>query len=45
VRHRHSTQLRWSDPDMLGHLNQAHILSLIEDARTAFLSSYVEDVA
>lgn len=38
MRHQHTAQLRWSDPDMLGHLNHARILSLIEDARMAFLS-------
>jgi acyl-CoA thioester hydrolase len=38
VRHRHRTQLRWSDPDMLGHVNHARILSLIEDARMGLLS-------
>ena len=38
VRHRHTTQLRWSDPDLLGHLNHARILSLVEDARMAWLS-------
>jgi acyl-CoA thioester hydrolase len=37
VRHQHTAQLRWSDPDMLGHLNHARLLSLIEDARMAFL--------
>jgi len=38
VRHRHTTQLRWSDPDLLGHLNHARLLSLVEDARMAFLA-------
>ncbi|MGZ4638862.1 MAG: acyl-CoA thioesterase [Actinomycetes bacterium] len=38
MRHQHTAQLRWSDPDMLGHLNHARILSLVEDARMAFLS-------
>jgi acyl-CoA thioester hydrolase len=28
-------QLRWSDPDMLGHVNHARALALIEDARLA----------
>jgi acyl-CoA thioester hydrolase len=37
VRHEHSVQLRWSDPDSLGHVNHARALSLIEDARTALL--------
>jgi acyl-CoA thioester hydrolase len=35
VRHEHPVQLRWSDPDMLGHVNHARALSLIEDARLA----------
>jgi acyl-CoA thioester hydrolase len=35
VRHEHSVQLRWSDPDSLGHVNHARALSLIEDARLA----------
>jgi acyl-CoA thioester hydrolase len=35
VRHEHLTQLRWSDPDSLGHVNHARALSLIEDARLA----------
>lgn len=30
--------MRWSDPDMLGHLNHARVLSLVEDARMAFLA-------
>jgi acyl-CoA thioester hydrolase len=38
VRHEHSVQLRWSDPDSLGHVNHARALSLIEDARTALLA-------
>jgi acyl-CoA thioester hydrolase len=38
VRHRHGTQLRWSDADMLGHLNHARLLGLVEDARMAFLA-------
>jgi acyl-CoA thioester hydrolase len=38
VRHRHLAQLRWSDPDMLGHINHARALSLIEDGRMAFMS-------
>jgi acyl-CoA thioester hydrolase len=28
-------QLRWSDPDSLGHVNHARALALIEDARMA----------
>jgi acyl-CoA thioester hydrolase len=35
VLHEHSVQLRWSDPDMLGHVNHARALSLLEDARVA----------
>jgi acyl-CoA thioester hydrolase len=38
VRHLHTAQLRWSDPDMLGHVNHARALSLIEDARMGFLA-------
>jgi acyl-CoA thioester hydrolase len=37
VRHEHPVQLRWSDPDMLGHVNHARALSLIEDARLAMV--------
>ncbi|TFV89526.1 thioesterase family protein [Blastococcus sp. CT_GayMR16] len=37
MRHEHSVQLRWSDPDSLGHVNHARALSLLEDARTAML--------
>jgi acyl-CoA thioester hydrolase len=33
--HEHTVQLRWSDPDMLGHVNHARALSLVEDARLA----------
>ncbi|MGY1813074.1 acyl-CoA thioesterase [Blastococcus sp. SYSU D00820] len=33
--HEHEVQLRWSDPDMLGHVNHARALALIEDARLA----------
>jgi acyl-CoA thioester hydrolase len=35
VRHEHLVQLRWSDPDSLGHVNHARALSLFEDARLA----------
>ena len=35
VRHEHPVQLRWSDPDTLGHVNHARALSLLEDARLA----------
>jgi acyl-CoA thioester hydrolase len=37
VRHEHSVQLRWSDPDSFGHVNHARALSLIEDARLAMV--------
>jgi acyl-CoA thioester hydrolase len=35
MRHEHQVQLRWSDPDMLGHVNHARALALLEDARLA----------
>jgi acyl-CoA thioester hydrolase len=35
VLHEYPVQLRWSDPDMLGHVNHARALSLLEDARVA----------
>ena len=35
MRHEHLVQLRWSDPDSLGHVNHARALSLFEDARGA----------
>ena len=35
TRHEHPVQLRWSDPDMLGHVNHARALALLEDARLA----------
>jgi acyl-CoA thioester hydrolase len=38
VRHHHTAQLRWSDPDMLGHINHARALSLVEDGRMAFMA-------
>ena len=38
MRHKHETQLRWSDADMLGHLNHARLLGLVEDARMAVLA-------
>jgi acyl-CoA thioester hydrolase len=38
VRHEHQVQLRWSDPDSLGHVNHARALSLIEDARLAMVA-------
>jgi acyl-CoA thioester hydrolase len=37
VRHDHTVQLRWSDPDMLGHVNHARALALLEDARLAMV--------
>jgi acyl-CoA thioester hydrolase len=33
--HEHLIQLRWSDPDVYGHVNHARALSLLEDARLA----------
>ena len=33
--HEHLVQLRWSDPDLYGHVNHARALSLLEDARLA----------
>ncbi|CAB4898480.1 MAG: acyl-CoA thioesterase [Actinobacteria bacterium] len=33
MRHQHAVQLRWSDPDVYGHVNHARALSLLEDAR------------
>ena len=33
--HEHTVQLRWSDPDVYGHVNHARALSLVEDARLA----------
>jgi acyl-CoA thioester hydrolase len=33
--HEHLVQLRWSDPDVYGHVNHARALSLLEDARLA----------
>jgi acyl-CoA thioester hydrolase len=41
VRHEHPVQLRWSDPDSLGHVNHARALSLIEDARLAMVDGSV----
>ena len=35
MQHEHPVQLRWSDPDSLGHVNHARALSLLEDARLA----------
>ncbi|RBY85465.1 thioesterase family protein [Blastococcus sp. TF02A-30] len=36
-KHEHPVRLRWSDPDMLGHVNHARALSLLEDARLAMV--------
>ena len=38
MRHEHQVQLRWSDPDSLGHVNHARALSLFEDARLAMVN-------
>lgn len=35
MRHQHRVQLRWADSDVLGHVNHARALSLLEDARLA----------
>jgi acyl-CoA thioester hydrolase len=43
VRHEHTVQLRWSDPDSLGHVNHARALSLLEDARLAMLADLPGD--
>jgi acyl-CoA thioester hydrolase len=40
VRHEHPVQLRWSDPDMLGHVNHARALALLEDARLAMVDGH-----
>jgi acyl-CoA thioester hydrolase len=34
----HKAQVRWSDPDQLGHVNHARFLSYFEDARMELLS-------
>ena len=39
MRHEHAVQLRWSDPDSLGHINHARALSLLEDARLAMVDA------
>ena len=36
--HEYTVQLRWSDPDSLGHVNHARALGLLEDARMAVLA-------
>jgi acyl-CoA thioester hydrolase len=43
VRHEHTVQLRWSDPDSLGHVNHARALSLLEDARLAMIADLPGD--
>ena len=40
--HEHLVQLRWSDPDSLGHVNHARALSLLEDARLAMIADLPE---
>lgn len=35
----HHAQVRWSDPDRLGHVNHARYLSYFEDARMDLLSA------
>jgi acyl-CoA thioester hydrolase len=42
--HEHLVQLRWSDPDSLGHVNHARALSLLEDARLAMADEAPGDV-
>jgi acyl-CoA thioester hydrolase len=34
-----AVQVRWSDPDMLGHVNHARYLTYFEDARMALVSA------
>lgn len=34
----HRAQVRWSDPDIMGHVNHARYLSYLEDARMELLS-------
>ena len=43
MRHEHPVQLRWSDPDSLGHVNHARALALIEDARLAMAEGAAGD--
>jgi acyl-CoA thioester hydrolase len=38
-------QVRWSDPDQMGHINHARYLSYFEDARMALLGSSPSGVA
>ncbi|WP_040477960.1 acyl-CoA thioesterase [Longispora albida] len=35
----HHAQVRWSDPDQLGHVNHSRYLSYFEDARMELLST------
>ncbi len=35
----HLAQVRWSDPDQLGHVNHARYLSFFEDARMTLLAA------
>lgn len=35
----HHAQVRWSDPDTMGHINHARYLSYFEDARMALLAT------
>jgi acyl-CoA thioester hydrolase len=42
VRYEHPVQLRWSDPDSLGHVNHARALALIEDARLAMADAVAQ---
>ncbi len=35
----HDAQVRWSDPDQLGHVNHARYLSFFEDARMELLAA------
>ena len=38
-RHLYQAQVRWSDPDQLGHINHARYLSYFEDARMDLLGA------
>ncbi len=38
-RHLYQAQVRWSDPDQLGHINHARYLSYFEDARMDLLAT------
>jgi len=39
VRHTYHSQVRWSDADIMGHVNHARYLSFFEDARMVLLAS------